>query len=126
MDLYGCGTYGIAAENVDSIQTVDSVIRDCSYGILDFNCVRDAGFGDVSFRDCSGFDMLNLRESSAAFQSCSFLNNVWEAGYSHFLSIDAFSGAVFRSCTFDRAAMYDMTGGALTGKNVVFETPYVV
>ena len=125
MDLYGCGTYGIIGERVDSIQTVDSEIHDCSYGMIDFRQVRDAGFGDVVFRDCAQFDMLCLRESSAFFQSCSFLNNTWEPPYSHFLEMDALSGAAFRSCTFDQLAYDDLTEGMQTGKNIVLEAPSV-
>ena len=123
MDLYGCGTYGIVAQRVDSIQTVDSVIRDCSYGLIDLAQVKDAGFGNVIFRDCTGYGMLNFRESNAAFQSCSFLNNVWEAGYSHFLASDALSSVIFRSCTFDQAAYDDLTNSMLTETAVILEAP---
>ena len=126
MDLYGCGTYGIVAERVDSIQTVDSVIRDCSYGLLDFAQVTDAGFGDCEFRDCEGFDMLSFRESAVWFQYCSFLNNVWEPDYSHFLWLDSGSAAHFMGCTFDRASYFDLTGGDLAGKSVTIESPKVV
>lgn len=126
MDLYGCGTYGIVAERVDSIQTVDSVIRDCSYGMLDLAQVRDAGFGDVVFRNCSGFDMLCLRESGASFQSCSFLDSVWDEDYCHFLALDEASSAAFRACTFDQAAYFDLTDGRLAGKSVTIETPTVL
>ena len=126
MDLYGCGTYGITAERVDSIQTVDSVIRDCSYGILELRQVKDAGFGDVSFRDCTGFDMLALRESSATFQSCDFRNNKWDEGWCHFLSMDALSSSTFRSCTFDRAAYFDLTDERLAESSILIESPTVV
>lgn len=126
MDLYGCGTYGIVAERVDSIQTVDSVIRDCSYGLLDLTQVKDIGFGDCVFRDSTGFDMLCLRESGATFQSCSFLNNVWDEDFCHFLYLYGASGAAFRDCTFDRPAYFDLTDGRLDGMNVVIEAPTVV
>ena len=126
MDLYGCGTYGIIAERVDSLQTVDSVIRDCSYGLLDLTQVRDAGFGDVVFRDCSGYDMICARDSALSFQSCLFRNNVWDDVYSKFVSMDQRSALAFRSCVFDRAAYFDLTGGKLAGKNVRIEDPTVV
>lgn len=124
MDLYGCGTYGIIAERVDSIQTVDSVIRECSYGLLDFRQVKDAGFGAVTFRDSKGFDMLNLRESAATFQSCAFCGNSWDDGWCHFLALDELSAATFLGCEFDRPAHFDLTG-VMGGKNVKLDTPTV-
>ena len=126
MDLYGCGTYGIVAERVDSIQTVDSVIRDCSYGLLDLTQVKDIGFGDCVFRDSTGFDMICLRESAATFQSCSFLNNVWDEDFCHFLYLYGTSSADFFACTFDRASHFDLTDGRLDGKNVQIVDAIVV
>lgn len=125
MDLYGCGTYGIVAERVDSIQTVDSVIRDCSYGIMELRQVKDAGFGEVVFRDCDGFDMLNLRESAATFQSCTFSGNTWDAKWCHFLAIDEVSEITFRSCTFDRAAYDDLNDERLAEIRILIESPTV-
>ena len=126
MDLYGCGTYGIEGERVDSIQTVDSVIRECSYGLLVLRQVRDAGFGGVRFHDCTGFDMLNLRESSASFQACEFINNTWDESWSHFLAMDALADVTFRSCTFDRATHFDLTDERLAGSRIVIENPTIV
>ncbi len=127
LDLYGCGTYGIIAERCESIQTVDSVIRDCSYGILSLTQVADAGFGGCVFRDCSGYDMIGLRDGSGVFfQSCAFLNNTWDAGWSRFLAMDDSCAAVFLDCTFDRAAYFDLTGDRMTGKNVWIKAPTVV
>ena len=127
LDLYGCGTYGIIAERCGSIQTVDSVIRDCSYGIMSLAQVADAGFGGCVFRDCEGFDMIGLRDgSSAFFLSCAFVDNTWDEGWSHFLSLDASSAAAFLDCTFDRPAYFDLTGDYMAGKNVTIEAPTVV
>ena len=126
MDLYGCGTYGIIAERVQSIQAVDSVIRDCSYGLLDFQQVQDAGFGDVVFQDCGGYDMINAQASSLFFQSCKFLNNVWDERYSHFLQIDQGSDLTFRYCTFDRPTYFDLTDYGMSGNNVTLERPTVL
>ncbi len=125
MDLYGCGTYGIIAERVDSIQTVDSVIRDCSYGIMELRQVKDAGFGEVVFRDCDGFDMLNLRESAATFQSCTFSGNTWDAKWCHFLAIDEVSEITFRACTFDQASYDDLNDERLAEIRILIESPTV-
>ena len=126
MDLYGCGTYGIIAERVDSIQTVDSVIRDCSYGLVDLTNVKDAGFGGVTFRDSSGFDMLDIRESSLSFQSCTFQNNKWDEDWCHFISLDAASSARFSACVFDKATYYDLTGERFAESDILVESSKVV
>ena len=53
-DLYGCGTYGVDAMETSNLTIVGTVIRDCSYGIMQLvNC------SDVLFRDC---DFLRNRE----------------------------------------------------------------
>ena len=125
MDLYGCGTYGIIAEAVDSIQVVDSVIRDCSYGLLEFYQVADAGFGDVVFRDCGGYDMINAGYSNLSFQSCFFLNNAWEENYSHFVQMDDYSDLSFHACIFDRQSYFDLTE-RMDGYSITLERPTVV
>ena len=126
LDLYGCGTYGIIAERCASIQTVDSVIRDCSYGLLDMTQVADAGFGGCVFRDCSGFTMIGLRGGSVSFSSCEFVRNTWDEGWCHFLSLREGSAAVFLDCTFDRPAYFDLTGDSMTGQDVTIKSPVVV
>ena len=125
MDLYGCGTYGIIANGVESIQTVDSVIRECSYGLLDFSQVQDAGFGDVVFVDCSGYDMINAQGSILSFQSCYFMNNNWEPDFSHFVQMSPDSELTFRSCTFDRPTYFDLID-RMAGNRITLERPDVV
>ncbi|MBQ5466859.1 MAG: right-handed parallel beta-helix repeat-containing protein, partial [Muribaculaceae bacterium] len=46
-DLYGCGTYGIEARSTNGIEMKKSIIRDCSYGIME---IRDCKF--VNFEKC--------------------------------------------------------------------------
>ena len=126
MDLYGCGTYGIIAERVGSIQALNSVIHDCTYGLLDFTQVGSAAFGYVTFRDCSGFDMLILRSSSAYFGACEFRDLDWEPKYSGFLSIDDSSSACFQSCAFARNAYQDLTSGRLADMYVELDSSSVI
>ena len=121
MDLYGCGTYGIIAERVANIQALNSVIRDCTYGLLDFTQVGSAAFGYVKFRDCSGFDMLILRSSSAYFESCEFRDLSWSEKYSHFISIDENSSAFFRTCSIAKKAYDDLTSDRLADRYVALE-----
>lgn len=74
LDLYGCGTYGICAYETDDIDMSDSIIRDCSYGIMDLSS-SSAVFTDCEFTGCEGFDMLELSGTDATFSKCSFKDN---------------------------------------------------
>ena len=103
MDLYGCGTYGISAYNVESIQTVDTIIHDCTYGLLDAYNVESIGFADSLFCDCEGYTMLDARSSNLYFQNCAFQNLSW-GDYSSFISNDEYSYVYFGGCGFDLAA----------------------
>ena len=121
LDLYGCGTYGVIAERCDSIWTIYSVIRECSYGLVSLAQVSDARFGSCEFRDCEGYDMIGLRDGCRAlFQDCTFLNNTWETKWSRFLSMDENCEAAFLGCTLDQTAYDDLTG-SIEGKDVTLE-----
>jgi hypothetical protein len=53
MDLFGCGVYGIGANTICSdIRVYNSIIRDCSGGIFEFEGIH----GPVTFTNCLFFD----------------------------------------------------------------------
>lgn len=53
MDLFGCGVYGIGANTICSdIRLYNSIIRDCSGGIFEFENID----GPVTFTNCLFFD----------------------------------------------------------------------
>ena len=53
MDLYGCGVYGIGAGAACSdIRVYNSIIRDCSGGMFEFEAIN----GPVTFKNCMFFD----------------------------------------------------------------------
>ena len=85
-----------------------------------------AGFGGVTFRDSSGFDMLDIRESHLSFQSCTFQNNKWDEDWCHFISLDAASSARFSACVFDKATYYDLTGERFAESDILVESSKVV
>jgi len=125
LDLYGCGTYGVIAEDCESLRATDCVIRDCSYGMLSLAGAPDAVFGGCSFKDCSGYDMLGLRDGSCAFfLDCVFTDSTWDESWSHFLSMDADSAASFIGCTFDQNAYADLSA-TMAKQNVTLEDPTV-
>ncbi|MBO7417900.1 MAG: right-handed parallel beta-helix repeat-containing protein [Bacteroidaceae bacterium] len=76
-DLYGCGTYGIYAENTSLIEMTNSVIRDCSEGIMWLNDDYNCSFTNCDFYDnksgVSAYDTPELK-----FNNCRFFRNLGE------------------------------------------------
>lgn len=75
LDLYGCGTYGVSAKNMDGLTLKNCIIRDCSYGIIDLASSSNTVLEDCTLKDNDGFDMLSLSESSVHFENCTFTGN---------------------------------------------------
>ena len=102
LDLYGCGTYGVAAEHTTGITLSDSIIRDCSYGIISLNVCGDVTAKSCTFKDNNGYDLLSINNSFVHFDGCAFTGNEGD----EFLHASAWygddSGARFDGCTFDR------------------------
>lgn len=102
LDLYGCGTYGVAADHTVGIALKDCIIRECSYGIVDLRLCSDAVFENCVFRDNRGFDMLSLSGSFARFEGCSFTGNEGSDFLPAYYHRGSESGARFERCTFGR------------------------
>lgn len=74
-DLYGCGTYGYEARNCNGITVYDSVIRDCTYGLISasnstgLRCLR------TTFKDTStNLQLLWMESSQVELTDCVFDN----------------------------------------------------
>ena len=100
LDLYGCGTYGVAADHTVGIALKDCIIRECSYGIVDLRLCSDAVFEGCAFRDNEGFDMLSLNGSFARFEGCSFTGNEGSNFLPAYYHRGSESGVRFERCTF--------------------------
>ena len=75
-DLYGCGTYGIEARHVNRVAMDRSVIRDCSYGIMILDGVKDGVFTDCDFVRCREFNLVAVANSKGTrFTRCRFAQN---------------------------------------------------
>ncbi len=96
LDLYGCGTYGVAASDTADLVLKNCIVRDCSYGIIDLSSCGNAALEGCTLKDNGGFDMLSLHGSFVDFENCTFTGNMG----SGFLPSDSESGAHFASCSF--------------------------
>ena len=76
-DLYGCGIYGIQADDCQDLYVRNSVIRDCSDGVMELHGVTEAVFTDCDFIRCRDFTMVTVdsRCSGVVFNGCRFAQN---------------------------------------------------
>lgn len=63
-DLYGSGTYGIEASSVTNLKLSDSIIRECTYGIIYGAYLVNSSFENSKFYDNREFDLIELHNSS--------------------------------------------------------------
>ncbi len=75
-ELFGCGTEGLMLTNVRSLSFEDSVIRDCSYGIMTIKSSADLSFTDSQFFGNREYYGISLHDSKrVVFAGCSFREN---------------------------------------------------
>ena len=116
LDLYGCGTYGV--ENMDSrnIALRDSVIHDCSYGIL--SCYRGTmEITDCEMRDCRNYTCLDAYDSTLDFTGCTFMDNTG-SGFAPASSDNQIS---FHDCSFSAAESFDVLYGLAGSGEVSYD-----
>ena len=117
LDLYGCGTYGV--ENMDSrnIALRDSVIHDCSYGIL--SCYYGTmEVTDCELRDCWSYTSLDVYDSTMNFTGCAFTGNTAGAG---FAPADGDNQITFHDCSFGASESFDVLYGLAGSGEVTYD-----
>lgn len=78
-DLYGCGTYGLEADGCKNVKMERSIIRDCSYGIMQIANTEDCVFTDCDFVRCREFTLIAVGNSTGTrFTRCRFAQNKGE------------------------------------------------
>ena len=79
--LFGCGTQGVDLSNVDSFVFDNSVIEDCSYGIMTVKASKDIIFMNSKFRNTGVYDLIEISDSkNVLFTSCEISNNGTSGG----------------------------------------------
>ena len=75
-ELYGCGTYGIQATECSVVSVKNTVIRDCSYGIMEFYSCSQVRFDSCDFFRCREFSLITFVDCSlAALNDCRICAN---------------------------------------------------
>ncbi len=101
-DLYGCGTYGVEANFCSDIKVTDTVIRECTYGLVSLLNVMDAHFTGCEMYNSSGYEMIDLTESyDISFENCNIHDNdSSEAVDGIFVRVDEYPNVSFHNCKF--------------------------
>ena len=74
--LFGSGTHGIEADGLTQLSCSNSVIRDCTYGILCLQQASDVRFDTCQFFDNAGFSMIGLLHCQRIdFTNCLMYDN---------------------------------------------------
>lgn len=105
-DLYGCGVYGIGADNgTGNVYVNNSTIRDCSQGPM--NIVGAKGvyeFSDCILKDSDSFGCFEKTDDcSLTFRNCTF--GYWETSYFMFLE-----DITAENCTWSEDYIYPEYG----------------
>lgn len=76
-DLYGCGTYGLEAHSTLELTMDNTVIRDCSYGIMILDATHTTKFIDCDFIRCREFSLVEINAEcrDTRFLRCRFAQN---------------------------------------------------
>ena len=117
MDLYGCGTYGVEANDCAGIILSNSTIRNCSYGIL-YAYGSEMAVDNCELKDCNGYTDIDAYDSTMTFTDCNFDNNVASNGL---LSTDSKCEIFFKDCKFSNTESYDIMYGLPEG-DISFES----
>lgn len=110
-ELFGCGTMGVMLYDVENFFFNNSIIKECSYGIMDINESKNVKFNDSNFYDCREFSLIQINDSgSVEFNRCNIYNNMinydYDMGYALF-QVDLYSkvivngGSIKNNCVKD-------------------------
>ncbi len=99
-DLYGSGTVGVSLEHTRSFSMSNSIIRDCTYGLVSIQRSADIVFTDTSLNNTGEYNLVEVSASeNVKWVRCTFSDN---RGTTLF-SIDTMSNAICtESCEFSR------------------------
>ncbi|MFW5785587.1 MAG: right-handed parallel beta-helix repeat-containing protein [Chitinispirillaceae bacterium] len=74
--LFGSGTIGIEAKNVRNLLISNSIVKECTYGLLSFEESENIKMVSSRFIDSEEFDLIQIRKSrDILFQNCLFRDN---------------------------------------------------
>ncbi|SHJ72426.1 stalk domain-containing protein [Paramaledivibacter caminithermalis] len=75
--LFGCGILGLDLSGVDGFKFTNSIITECSYGIMIISNSKNISFDNSKFIENESLDtMIDINNSAAIFTKCDFTDNL--------------------------------------------------
>lgn len=75
-ELFGSGTIGVGLTKVVDFHMTDSLVHDCTYGIMSIDKSSRVRFSRSTFRHNQEFDLIEIRRSpNVRFEACTVTNN---------------------------------------------------
>ena len=97
-DLFGSGTIGVELVRSSNFTMENSIIRECTYGLLDIQYSDNVLFSDMIFEDTGEFELIQINNSNNVNFEYSDFNDNW--GY-NLIQISKTNGRIiFRECDF--------------------------
>lgn len=106
--LYGCGTFGIIAENTENLKFINSIIEECTNGAMTLSNCKDFTFTNSIFKKSKSFSLIRIYSSSnIVYDKCEISEN--EALYKelNLLTVELSSGLRFNNCKFKDNKIFD-------------------
>lgn len=99
--LYGCGTYGIDADQCTGLSADNTEIYDCSEGILLLNDTWIANFSGCRFYQNEGFNMFRMIDSyDITFTNTEIYENQIGLEHEPLIDVENSENVVFKECEF--------------------------
>ncbi|WP_024831999.1 right-handed parallel beta-helix repeat-containing protein [Ruminiclostridium josui] len=104
--LYGCGTYGIIAEDTEHLKFSNSIIEECTYGAMTLNYCKDFAFDNSKIRKCENYELIEIYSStSIVYNKCEISDNT----SSDILSVSLSNNVKFTNCKFKNNSPFNPT-----------------
>lgn len=96
--FYGCGTYGIIANNTEHLKFNNSIIEECTNGAMTLTGCIDFEFTNSILRKCEVYNFIGINSSSnIVYDKCELSEN---GGTTDMLAVSLSSGIKFTNCKF--------------------------
>jgi hypothetical protein len=109
-ELFGCGTEGLILTDVEDLVFYDSVITDCTYGIMSMSFSKNISFLESSFTENEQYDLINIDNSTdVTFNECIISDNHTLTGDNEYIDYSLFHVFASSDITVSDSTISDNT-----------------
>lgn len=107
--LYGCGTYGIIANNTENLKLSDSIIEECTNGVMQISKCKNFEFSNSIFRKCESYGLFGFDTSTAViFDKCEISENTAYNKNTDMIAMSLSSDIKFTDCKFKNNTLFNL------------------